>query len=197
MSSKLYSNSWTPGLFLLPRRNSCQAENKFSREIISSKTLWKILHLTPPPDASKFNVPLVHKVCEFYKKIYSVSPRIPKRDRFGIYLKIENICLEIIDLIITASLEIKINKLLILNSARIKIEVLKENGLALIKDGFKKVCKEKEISANVTYIGNGTYFVKAQARDYKMIEKYLAKVNDILTNHFSKIGTIEIKRDEK
>ncbi|PIV42485.1 MAG: hypothetical protein COX92_00375 [Candidatus Nealsonbacteria bacterium CG_4_10_14_0_2_um_filter_40_15] len=125
LSSKLYSNSWTPGLFLLPRRNSCQAENKFSREIISSKTLWKILHLTPPPDASKFNVPLVHKVCEFYKKIYSVSPRIPKRDRFGIYLKIENICLEIIDLIITASLEIKINKLLILNSARIKIEVLK------------------------------------------------------------------------
>lgn len=68
---------------------------------------------------------MVHKVCEFYKKIYSVSPRIPKRDRFGIYLKIENICLEIIDLIITASLEIKINKLLILNSARIKIEVLK------------------------------------------------------------------------
>ncbi len=68
---------------------------------------------------------MVHKVCEFYKKIYSVSPRIPKRDRFGIYLKIENVCLEVIDLIITASLEIKINKLSILNSARIKIEVLK------------------------------------------------------------------------
>jgi len=67
----------------------------------------------------------VHKICEFYKKIYSISSKIPKRDRFGIYLKIENICLEIIDLVITASLEIKSNKLPILNSSRIKIEVLK------------------------------------------------------------------------
>lgn len=70
-------------------------------------------------------MPLVHKVFEFYKKIYLISPKISKRDRFGIYLKIENICLELIDLTITASLEIKNNKLLILNSARIKIEVLK------------------------------------------------------------------------
>ena len=67
----------------------------------------------------------MHKICEFYKKIYSISSKIPKRDRFGIYLKIENICLEIIDLVITASLEIKSNKLPILNSSRIKIEVLK------------------------------------------------------------------------
>jgi len=68
---------------------------------------------------------LAHKVCEFYKKIYLISPKIPKKDRFGIYLKIENICLEIINLVITASLETKNNKLPILNSARIKIEVLK------------------------------------------------------------------------
>lgn len=68
---------------------------------------------------------LVHKVCEFYKKIYLTSPKIPKRDRFGIYLKIENICLEMIDLLIMASLEIKADKLPILNLARIKIEVLK------------------------------------------------------------------------
>ncbi|OGZ36603.1 MAG: hypothetical protein A3I88_01230 [Candidatus Portnoybacteria bacterium RIFCSPLOWO2_12_FULL_39_9] len=68
---------------------------------------------------------MAHKVCEFYKKIYLISPKIPKKDRFGIYLKIENICLEIINLVITASLETKNNKLPILNSARIKIEVLK------------------------------------------------------------------------
>lgn len=79
----------------------------------------------PPPETFKFNAPLAHKVFEFYKQIYLISPRIQKRDRFGIYLKIENLCLEIADLIIAASLEIKNNKLLILNSARIKIEVLK------------------------------------------------------------------------
>jgi len=54
-----------------------------------------------------------------------ISPKIPKKDRFGIHLKIENICLEIISLIITAALESKINKLPILNSTRIKIEILK------------------------------------------------------------------------
>ena len=79
----------------------------------------------PPLDGVKFNVPLVHKICEFYKKIYLISPKIPKKDRFGIYLKIENICLEIISLIITAALESKNNKLPILNSTRIKIETLK------------------------------------------------------------------------
>ena len=68
---------------------------------------------------------MVHRIYEFYKKIYLISPKIPKKDRFGIYLKIENICLEIINLIINASLEMKSNKLPILNSARIKIEVLK------------------------------------------------------------------------
>ena len=68
---------------------------------------------------------MVHKICEFYKKIYLISPKIPKKDRFGIYLKIEKICLEIVSSIINAALEPKNNKLPILNSARIKIEVLK------------------------------------------------------------------------
>ena len=68
---------------------------------------------------------MIHKICQFYKKIYLISPKIPKKDRFGIHLKIENICLEIIDLVITASLEVRNSKLPILNLARIKIEVLK------------------------------------------------------------------------
>lgn len=70
-------------------------------------------------------MPLVHKICEIYKKVYLLSAKIPKKDRFGIYVKIENICLEIINLAIQASLENKINKLPPLNSARIKIEILK------------------------------------------------------------------------
>jgi len=54
-----------------------------------------------------------------------LSPKLPKKDRFGIYSKIENLCLEIIILAITAAFETKNNKFPILNSARIKIEVLK------------------------------------------------------------------------
>jgi len=79
----------------------------------------------PPPTGQYFNIPILHKIVEFYKKNYLLSPKIPKKDRFGIYLKIENICLETTTLIINASLEIKTNKLPILNSARIKIEILK------------------------------------------------------------------------
>jgi hypothetical protein len=68
---------------------------------------------------------VVHKVCELYKKIYLFSSKISKQNRFGIWAKTENLCLEINSLIITASLEEKSRKLPFLNSARIKIEVLK------------------------------------------------------------------------
>ena len=68
---------------------------------------------------------MVHKLCEFYKKIYLLSAQISKRDKFGIYVKIENIVLEIMDLSINASLETKSNKFSLLNPVRIKIEVLK------------------------------------------------------------------------
>lgn len=82
-------------------------------------------------------------------------------------------------------------------SEQIKIEIVKENGLDIIKEGFKKIPTDKEIKTHVNYVGNGAYLIKCEAREYKMIEKYLAKINDILTNHFSKAGKIEIKREEK
>jgi len=78
-----------------------------------------------------------------YKKIYLLSPKIPKKDKFGIWLKIESICLEVIDSITAASLEFKTNKLLILNSARIKIELLKR---------LIRICEELNIIENKNYI---------------------------------------------
>jgi hypothetical protein len=50
---------------------------------------------------------------------------VSKRDKLGIYLKIENCCLEIITFLINASLEIKTAKYPFLNSARIQTETLK------------------------------------------------------------------------
>ena len=58
-------------------------------------------------------------------------------------MKIENICLELISLIIAASLELRTNKLPILNSARIKIETLKR---------LIRICKELNIIENKYYI---------------------------------------------
>ena len=57
--------------------------------------------------------------------IYLISFKISKKDRFGIYLKIENKCLEIMDLVITSAFESKNNKIQSLNLTRIKVEVLK------------------------------------------------------------------------
>ena len=46
-------------------------------------------------------------------------------NKLGIFMKIENICLEVIQLIITAALESKNSKLPLLGTARTKIELLK------------------------------------------------------------------------
>jgi hypothetical protein len=86
---------------------------------------------------------LVHKVCWFYKEIYLIGSKISKRDRFGIYLKTENICLELIELIITASFENKNNKLSPLKLARIKTENLKR---------FIRLMHELDIINNQKYI---------------------------------------------
>ena len=55
----------------------------------------------------------------------------------------ENICLDLMSLIIAASLEFRINKLPILNSARIKIETLKR---------LIRICKELNIIDDKNYI---------------------------------------------
>lgn len=68
---------------------------------------------------------MVHRVGEFYKQIYSLSGRIDKRNKFGIWLKIENSCLETLRLIIKASFTNKLERLPLLNSARTEVEVLK------------------------------------------------------------------------
>jgi len=65
---------------------------------------------------------------------------LPKKDKFGIWLKIENIVLDLISLIIAAALEFKTNKLPILTSTRIKIEILKR----LIRSWIKYLLKKSQ-----------------------------------------------------
>ena len=65
--------------------------------------------------------------------------KISKRDKFGIYLKVENICLDMITISIDAALNQKEMKRLLLYKLRIKIETLKQlirtmNELKIIED---------------------------------------------------------------
>lgn len=76
-----------------------------------------------PPN--EINTSLIHKVNGLYVLIYSTEKQIPKRDRFGIFLKIENVCLELFENTIAATFQQKYLKEGFLKNARTKIEVLK------------------------------------------------------------------------
>ncbi len=68
---------------------------------------------------------MVHRVLELYKKYYLILPQIPKKDRYGICLRIDNIFIETLTNLLKACFEIKEKKKQILAEARIQIEVLK------------------------------------------------------------------------
>jgi hypothetical protein len=104
----------------LPRLNSCQAKNKFSREIISSKILW---HLIPPPN--EFNIPLLHRIFEFYKLCYQYIQLFPKKDKYTLGQKIENLILDVFELIFLAANSRKEEKSNILQKTSLKIDLLK------------------------------------------------------------------------
>jgi hypothetical protein len=79
---------------------------------------------TPPPP--NFDVPIVHKITKLYKDVYGLGSKISKRNKFGIYLKVENICLDLISISIDAALNQKDAKRPLLHQLRIKIETLKQ-----------------------------------------------------------------------
>jgi hypothetical protein len=62
---------------------------------------------------------------EFYQELYQLGSKLNKRDKLGIYLKTENICLEALALIIEASFLAKPEKQKPLATVRVKIEILK------------------------------------------------------------------------
>lgn len=71
--------------------------------------------------------------------MYTLGNKVPKRDKFGIFLKVENIILDTITISIDAALNRKDKKKLLLYELRIKIETLKQlvramNDLKIIED---------------------------------------------------------------
>ena len=71
------------------------------------------------------DVPLLQAIFDFHKKIYLLSQKLPKKDRFGIYVALEKLSLELINLIIQTAFETKQEKIAPLKKSRIVIETLK------------------------------------------------------------------------
>ena len=73
----------------------------------------------------KLNVAVVHEITDLYKNLYKLSHKISKRDKFGIYLKVENACLTSMHLAIKAALLPKSEKAKIILELRVLIEIMK------------------------------------------------------------------------
>ena len=85
--------------------------------------MLKLCLLAPPP--SQFNISILHKIIELYKIFYQYLELFPKRQKFGVGQKCENIIIEILESIIIALQIPKNNKLPYLEKASIKLNVLK------------------------------------------------------------------------
>lgn len=70
-------------------------------------------------------MPIFHKIIELYELLCQYLKIFPKRERFGIGQKCDNLLLEILELIIIASQIPKNQKLLYLGKASLKLNVLK------------------------------------------------------------------------
>lgn len=70
-------------------------------------------------------MPIVHKLTELYKQICQIGSRLEKRDKLGIYSKLENLCLDSLNLSLEAILQNKAEKRVPLKQLRLKIELLK------------------------------------------------------------------------
>ena len=80
--------------------------------------------MTPP--RSDFDIPLVHVVRKLYKEVYLFGAKISKRNKLGIYSKIENCLVEILSLSIDAAYKPIFAKKSVLENTRIKIETTKQ-----------------------------------------------------------------------
>ena len=78
---------------------------------------------TPPP--SPFGLSLIQKLVRAYKLWHEFLPNFQKDSRYTIGTKIDSLFLETIELIIKASYSDKLEKLISLKNASVKLDLLK------------------------------------------------------------------------
>ena len=105
LSSRVYSNVITSVLERLPLRNSRQAKNRFSSEIIWSKIpLCKIILLLRPPPQRNFElIPIVHRIYEFYSDLHQAVIKFPKSDKHSLGQFLQTRTLELLEELLLAS----------------------------------------------------------------------------------------------
>lgn len=73
----------------------------------------------------EFDIPIFRKSYDLYKLFYGFRGKIPKQDKYTLWQKSENLIIEIIEAIISASFKQKFDKVAILEMASLKLNILR------------------------------------------------------------------------
>ncbi|MEX2354371.1 MAG: diversity-generating retroelement protein Avd, partial [Candidatus Woykebacteria bacterium] len=78
----------------------------------------------PPPVRTDFDIPIFQKTYDFVKELYLVLPKLPKRQRYTLGQRLDNLSIEFLESIILAG-RAEAEKLSLLKKADSKLETLK------------------------------------------------------------------------
>ena len=78
--------------------------------------------------------------------------------------------------------------------AKIKIECYDADGVEKVKSILQEIEKIKKNEITVYYLGAGTYMYSTEGEEYKSLEKWYSKTEDILEKNASKTCTCTIER---
>jgi len=83
----------------------------------------KVKPLSPPPN--QFGLSIIQKLIQGYKLWHEYLPDFPKDSKYTLGTKIDSLLLEVIEGIIKASISDKLEKLISLKNASVKLDLLK------------------------------------------------------------------------
>ncbi len=102
---------------------------------------------------NELDIPIFKKIYDMYKDFYNLRLSVPKQDRYTLWQKCESILIEVLEGILFASQQTKLEKLPTLEKTSIKLNFLKVC-IRLMKD-IKAIDAKKYviIEANLDEIG--------------------------------------------
>lgn len=102
---------------------------------------------------NELDIPIFKKIYDMYKDFYNLRLSVPKQDRYTLWQKCESILIEVLEGILFASQQTKLEKLPTLEKTSIKLNFLKVC-VRLMKD-IKAIDAKKYviIEANLDEIG--------------------------------------------
>jgi len=117
----------------------------------------------------EFNIPIFKKSYDLYRAMYSYRNTIPRQDRYALWQRCENIGLDVIKTILTASHTSKEAKLTVLEKASLKLNLLRvfirlSKEIRII-DNKKYVLLQKDIDEIGRMLGG---WIKSNKKDYQL-----------------------------